>query len=35
MKKPPCPFASIGELCFTANNKEKAVDAIKKIPDAE
>jgi hypothetical protein len=35
MKKPPLPFASIGELCFTANNKEKAVDAIKKIPDQE
>ena len=35
MKKPPLPFASIGELCFSANNKEKAVDAIKKIPDLE
>lgn len=33
MKKPPCPFASIGELCYSANNKEKAVEAIKKISD--
>lgn len=35
MKKPPCPFASIGELCYSAQNKEKAVDAIKKVPDQE
>jgi hypothetical protein len=33
MKKPPCPFASIGELCYTARNNEKAVEAIKKVSD--
>lgn len=35
MKKPPLPFAAIGELCYSANNREKAADAIKKVPDEE
>lgn len=35
MKKPPVPFASIGELCYSANNKEKAIEAIKKVSDQE
>jgi hypothetical protein len=35
MKKPPVPFASMGELLYSANDKERAVKAIRKVPDVE
>lgn len=35
MKKPPLPFAAIGELCYSANNREKAAEAIKKVADED
>jgi hypothetical protein len=35
MKSPPCPFEYIAELCYFANNREMAVEAMVKIPDEE
>jgi hypothetical protein len=35
MKKPPVTFTYLAEICHDYNNDSLAVEAIKKIPDAD